>query len=104
MKFFKILLISGLLFPFSGQVFAEKLRVLDKGFDGNNRYYTITCPNKKQSSVVVTFDHIDTERRDESSPAGKPAKVVKTCMYSYSGKEACKPKWNIDEAALESCK
>ena len=106
MKFFKIILISGLFFTFSSQVFAEKLRVLDKGFDGNNRYYTVTCPNAKQSSVVVTFDHIDTDpkHKGEGSAYTKQAKAIKTCMYSYSGDEVCKPAWDIDEAAQESCK
>ena len=99
MKFFKILLISGLLFPFSGQVFAEKLQVLDKGIDGNKRYYNVTCPNNKRSGVVVHYS--DTEGTDS-----KPSQltITKTCMNSYSDKEVCKPKWDVDQAALESCK
>lgn len=108
MKFFKIILISGLFFCFSSQVLAEKLRVLDKGIDGNNRYYAVTCPNTKLSTVVVTFDDLaGPPRRDKSQGeplTGKVPKIVKTCMYSYSGDEVCKPKWTIDDAARESCK
>ena len=104
MKFFKILLISGLFLTSSPLVHAEGVQLLYAGMDGNNRYYTVGCPNDKTSSVVVTFDHINTETKGDGSATSKPEKAIKTCINTYSGIEACKPDWDIVAAAQESCK
>lgn len=64
----------------------QTLRVIDGSVDGDERYYTVYCPDGSRSSLVKRFE------------------VGVVCTRpSYSDKDICK-EWNVDEAAIESCK
>lgn len=89
----------------------DKLRVLDRGMDGNKRIYLITCPDGTYSSVVQEFERreaIDTSRQESGirildTGSMKPPKSVRVCIFPHGGKDKCRTRWNIDAAARESC-
>jgi hypothetical protein len=109
MNFFKTifytLLLSGISFNVAA---ADKLRVQDRGMDGTERYYSVSCPDGKNSSVVVKFD-MPEEQMPESGEDGpsfskvKKIKTIEICMSSHAGKHECRAKWSVDEAAQASC-
>jgi hypothetical protein len=111
MNSFKIIFITLLLSGFSATSMAEgKLRVLDRGMDGNQRYYYVTCPDDNRGSVTVKYDMPETQMPETSeddfalSSSSYEVKVIETCMFSHSGKHKCKSNWSVDEAAEASCK
>lgn len=91
---------------------ADKLRVLDRGLDGNQRTYLITCPDGSLGSVVQTFD-IPTTAPTKAPPApdviaggGRAItpRVTQVCIQTKDGQDVCRAGWNLDEAARASCK
>jgi hypothetical protein len=71
---------------------AGKLQVFDKGLDGNQRIYLVICPDGNRSSVVQTFES-----------AGGKTRLAQVCIYPHSGKDQCRPDWDLDTAAQLSC-
>ena len=64
----------------------QSLRIVDGGTDGDERYYTVYCPDGKRATVVKLYE------------------IGKVCTQpSYSDKDICK-EWTVDEAAIEACK
>ena len=105
---FTFLLLSGISFSLSAD---EPLRLIDRGLDGNERYYAVTCPDNTMGSVKVVFDFDpnavpevsdDVRRARINAKATKP-KIVQVCIYPVSGAEQCRNKWDLDTAAIESC-
>jgi hypothetical protein len=102
---FYTLLLSGISF---NAVAAEKLRVLDRGMDGPQRYYSVSCPDGNNSSVVVKYDTPEKQIPDagEDGPSlgkAKKVKIIEVCMSSHAGKYECRPNWSVDKAAQASC-
>lgn len=93
---------------------ADKLRVLDKGTDGNQRNYLVTCPDGSLSSVVQIFNiPAATQQEDLPPPNGvspragtntTKVRVTKVCIQPTNGEQVCRPSWNLDEAAKASCR
>lgn len=91
---------------------ADKLRVLDKGMDGNQRTYLVTCPDGSLTSVVQTFDIPDAEpSKAPKSPdvlagGGRAItpRVTRVCIQARDGQEICRSGWDLDAAANASCK
>ena len=75
---------------------ADGVQVLDRGIDGNQRLYAISCPNGSGGSITQQFSLDD-------NGAGNPAQT-NVCIYPQKGVEACRPNWNIDKAAETICK
>jgi hypothetical protein len=112
MKLFKLfsisILISGLSFNISAE---EPLRIIDRGLDGNERFYSITCPDSKTSSVKVVFNFdpnaieeiSDEVRKARVQTNVKKLKISKVCIFPHSGNEKCRRKWDLDDAAKASC-
>lgn len=90
---------------------AEKFRVIDRGLDGNQRIYLVTCPSGHQSSVIQTFSVPDQDGRVPDNNlrvadgrTAAPGRVIEVCIYPSRGKESCRPAWAVDEAARASCR
>lgn len=65
----------------------ERLRVIDKGTDGDVRYYSVVCPSGKRTSVSDRY------------------KEGEICTMPVSAREEiCREGWDIDSAATEACK
>ncbi len=103
------LLLTGISLNLSA---VEKLRLIDRGLDGNERYYAVTCPpDGKMSSVKVVFDFdpnavpevSDDVRKARVRTTTKTPKVVQVCIYPHSGNEQCRGNWDLDNAAKASC-
>jgi len=89
----------------------EKFRVIDRGLDGNQRIYLITCPDGNSASVIEEF----LIREQEEKPVQEnnlrmvvtsnvpPPELVRVCIYPYHGEESCRSSWPLDEAARASC-
>jgi hypothetical protein len=105
---YTFLLLSGTSFSLNA---AESLRLIDRGLDGNERYYAVTCPDNTMGSVKVIFDFdsnaipevSDDVRRSRISAKATKPKIVQVCIYPVSGTEQCRNKWDLDAAAIESC-
>ena len=82
-----IILLSGLMMM-TTELHAEAgVSVLDKGTDGDIRYYSVICPSGKRTSL--NFNLITKE----------------TCITPVNGNEqVCNVNWNKDKAAKEACK
>lgn len=98
---------------FSQQGQAEqKLRVLDKGIDGNQRSYLVTCPDGTITSVIQTFNIPTTQpqtppNHDLHLTRGNRAiqpKVTQVCIQPRQGDDVCRSSWDVDEAARASCR
>ena len=64
----------------------QALQVYDAGIDGDERFYTVYCPDGKRASLVKRF------------------KIGEVCTQpSYAEKDICRD-WTVDEAAQEACK
>jgi|LWDU01.1.fsa_nt_gi hypothetical protein len=107
---FTFLLLAGTSLTLSA---AEPLRLIDRGLDGNERYYATTCPpDNSMGSIKVVFD-FDTNNIPEVTDEDKrlrirtkttEPKIVQVCVYPVSGAEECRDKWDLDSAAIASCK
>lgn len=113
MKYTIVTLMICFVIPFSMNLSAEeKLRVLDKGIDGNHRTYLVTCPDGGYSSVVQKF-HI-ADNSDKPSPdhdlrlaRGNTVvqpRIIEVCIHPREGDDICRSSWDIDEAAQASCR
>jgi hypothetical protein len=112
---YPFLLLTGISFNLNA---AEPLRILDRGLDGDKRYYAITCPGGQTSTVIQQFN-IDTSNISEpefydsleaspatikgSSASAGSLKLVNVCIYPYAGAEECQNKWDLEKAAEASC-
>ena len=102
------LLFTGISFSLSA---AEPLRIIDRGLDGNERYYAISCPDNSMGTVKLVFDFDTNNTPEESDETQRlrintkatTPKLVQTCIYPVSGAEQCRDKWDLDSAALASC-
>ncbi len=105
---YTFLLLGGISFSLNA---AEPLRLIDRGLDGNERYYAITCPDNTMGSVKVVFafdsnaipEVSDDVRRARINAKATKAKIVQVCIYPVSGVEQCRNKWDLDTAAIASC-
>ena len=68
----------------------DMIKVYDQGSDGNQRIYTVICPDKSHASVVQTFD--------------AEAKVIEVCIQPAKREGTCLPAWDLQEAAKASCR
>ena len=87
-KFKRKMTFTLLMFSVSFTVQAqERLRVIDHGTDGDERYYTVICPSGERSSITNYYEE------------------GKICTMLVNGKiEMCRNGWDIDSAAREACK
>ncbi len=89
MKHIKLIFINTLLtiLMSSTAQAEERLRVIDHGTDGDERYYTVICPSGERSSITNYYEE------------------GKICTMQVNGKiEICRNGWEIDSAAQEACK
>jgi len=87
----KILIISSIalsmLFLTNSQVHAqERLQIIDRGTDGDVRYYSVVCPSSKRTSVSHYYEKGE----------------VCTMLVSKLEK-ICRTDWDVDTAAKEAC-
>ena len=65
----------------------ERLRVIDRGTDGDVRYYTVVCPSGQRSAISDYYAE------------------GKICTMLINGKQkVCRTDWDVDTAAKEACK
>lgn len=88
----------------------EKLRILDRGLDGDKRTYLVTCPDGNLSSVVQKFAIAETssEPPDHMLRLSRgnnlsPTRIIQVCIYPHKGKDICLADWDLDTAARASC-
>lgn len=114
MKTLTTLLQTSLLLAYAVSVpAAGKLRVIDKGMDGDTRHYQIVCPNGERTGVLRKFDIPESSEssRDPKDwarlgdPVGyvPPTKLLNTCAISKDGKRQCRQNWSVDDAARAAC-
>jgi hypothetical protein len=72
---------------------ADRLQVIDRGQDGDQRLYMVVCPDGNRSSVVQTFEVAN----------GKTA-LKQVCIFPHNGQDECRPDWDLDAAAEASCR
>jgi hypothetical protein len=91
---------------------ADRLRVLDRGLDGNQRTYLVTCPDGTLTSVIQTFDipvsaepYTGPTSPDVFAGGGRAIKphVTRVCAQARDGQDICRTSWDLDEAARASC-
>lgn len=101
------------LMSFSYQSMAanKSLHIIDKGQDGNSRYYTVACPNGTNGSIVVYFKETNVKEISEEvlktrTGNAKPPKpqIINTCASPGSDNEKCSASWDMQTAAKASCK
>ncbi len=110
MNTIKTFFIATLLFS-SASAFAEnKFQVIDRGIDGDQRQYLITCTDGTRGSVTKHFELpiVDTdpdkiEKKGQSAGISVPPKLIKVCIELDNGDEQCRPSWELDTAAKASC-
>lgn len=103
-----LLLLCGISFNLSAD---EPLRLIDRGLDGNERYYAVSCPDNTMGSVKVVFDFdsnaipevSDDVRRARINAKTTKPKIVQVCAYRVSGAEECRNQWELNSAAIASC-
>jgi len=103
---------SLVLFGQPGQA-ADKLRVLDRGIDGNQRTYLVTCPDGTLNTITQTFDIPTAPAKKPPPPPdqtyvgggvrGGSPQVTRVCITQRHGKDICRPSWGVDDAARASC-
>ena len=101
------------LFGQPGQA-ADKLRVLDRGIDGNQRSYLVTCPDGTLNTVTQTFDIPTAPAQKPPPPPDQPyagggtrgnsPHVTQVCITQRHGPDICQSSWGLDEAAQASCR
>ena len=105
---YMFLLLTGLSFSLSA---AEPLPIVDRGLDGNERYYAVSCPDNTTGIVKIVFDFDsndipevsdDVKRARINATASKP-KIVQVCIFPPSSAEECRNKWDMKSAATASC-
>jgi hypothetical protein len=113
MNIIKTILTTTLVLAASNLSAADKMRVLDRGLDGNQRTYQVVCPNGNTGSITKHFSFTEVEDPEELSrkrnaghrPSGAPATTTlsKVCVSLQDGEEECKTSWEIENAAKTSC-
>ncbi len=113
MNIIKTILTSTLVLTASHASAADKMRVFDKGLDGNQRTYQVVCPNGNSGTITKHFSYTEVESPEESSrkrnagyrPSGAPAAttISKVCVSLQDGEEKCKTSWEVEDAAKTSC-
>jgi hypothetical protein len=107
-KIFLFLLLTGTSFTLSA---AEPLQIVDRGLDGNERYYVVSCPDNTKGTIKVTFDFdsniipevSDDVRRTRTNIKATIPKIVQICVYPSEGAEQCRNNWEMASAAVASC-
>jgi hypothetical protein len=105
---FTFLLLAGTSLTLSA---AEPLQIVDRGLDGNERYYVVSCPDNTIGTVKIVFDFdpnvipevSDDVRRARINAKATIPKIVQVCVFPSSGVEQCRNKWDMDAAAVASC-
>jgi|OM-RGC.v1.025803664 hypothetical protein len=122
-----------LLATMSFHVFAKNntVKVYDKGQDGGNRIYSVTCPNGKKTSVTKTINtsaeiqnfekqqqtiELDTNLKEGKSIKSTAEDIKKRalrlmgqqnraeiCLYPINSKKQCKNYKDVDTAARAAC-
>lgn len=112
MKLINTLFISLIFFITVNPVFADTVRIMDRGFDGNKRHYDVACPDGNSSSIAVIFDNPEAfeqtmpEEQRKARTGGstiREPKITQVCIYPHNAAEKCQPRWDLDQAAAASC-
>jgi len=80
------LALSSLLLANSQVHAEERLQIIDRGTDGDVRYYSVVCPSSKRTSVSHHYEKGE----------------VCTMLVSRLEK-VCRTDWDVDTAAKEAC-
>jgi hypothetical protein len=70
-------------------VYGAGVQVLDRGIDGNQRLYAISCPDGSRGSITQQFTLGDNGVGDLTQ--------THVCIFPQKGVETCRPNWNIDQ-------
>ena len=119
-----------LLATMSFHVFAKNntVKVYDKGQDGGNRIYSVTCPNGQKTSVTQTLDiSVKYAEMEEVKALGANESMglsikltaqnlkkrvltligqqnrAERCIYPTNSKKQCKSYKDVDTAAKAAC-
>ena len=119
-----------LLATMSFHVFAKNntVKVYDKGQDGGNRIYSVTCPNGQKTSVTQTLDiSVKYTEMEEVKALGANEDMdlsikltaqnlkkrvltligqqnrAERCIYPTNSKKQCKSYKDVDTAAKAAC-
>ena len=119
-----------LLATMSFHVFAKNntVKVYDKGQDGGNRIYSVTCPNGQKTSVTQTLDiSVKYTEMEEVKALGANEDMglsikltaqnlkkrvltligqqnrAERCIYPTNSKNQCKSYKDVDTAAKAAC-
>jgi hypothetical protein len=113
MNAIKMILLIILLFSANALYAQDKLRILDRGIDGNQRHYLITCPDGSTGGVTIEFELAQPANREDvlrnlklgTRPyiKTKAPKITQTCIDLEDSEEKCLPAWELEKAALASC-
>ena len=125
-----IFLMLFLLTTMSFHVFAKNntVKVYDKGQDGGNRIYSVTCPNGQKTSVTQTLDiSVKYTEMEEVKALGANEDMdlsikltaqnlkkrvltligqqnrAERCIYPTNSKKQCKSYKDVDTAAKAAC-
>ena len=91
----KSLLTILFIFALSPATQAGDYRLYDRGIDGFEYYYEVSCVDPYvRGTIVVKY-----EEQEGDSP-----EVVEICLSGGSGKERCKANWTVTKAAQSFCK
>jgi hypothetical protein len=110
MKFFTKLTMLALLGLVTVNVTAEDqgLTIMDRGMDDNRRYYVFGCHDAEYTSGYVEFEldePVTAEAREARSASSYTApKIKQICISPRNGAKVCKSTWDLQQAAIESCK
>jgi len=85
--FLALLLNTFFIFPATAR---DVVSVRSKGIDGEMSIYKVACASGYKTTVSVFFRE----------------KPVRFCTFPYNGygKEVCRTRWTVDEAAAWACK
>lgn len=90
---------------------ANELQIIDKGQDGNTRYYSVGCADGSVGTIEVTFKETSVAPVSEDvvrarTGNAKPAKaqITNICASPGSDNEKCNASWKMQTAAKQSCK
>lgn len=114
MKIFTSILKTVLITFLAANVYAAgKLKIINRGMDGNVRMYYVSCPDGETIGAVRQHFEVKVNHEPQTviDPAGgfttieksKTAKLIETCAVRTSGERTCSD-WSVDQAAQSICR
>ena len=94
---------------------ADQVQVLDRGLDGDQRTFLVTCSDGSKGSVTqyyefpaINIDRDEHARKLEKGimilPKGNSEPTIsKVCSENEAGTIKCLSSWDLDNAAKASC-